>query len=149
MILWDKICRREIISGGERMRNELGLSSNEVCGAEYFIRWYSISWWWHSSPIAETEQYYCLSQYLTNLMHKICFTISFISCLYMFRARLLIIRRSKLHYTASGIIAPAGGRPVHRLREDSRLKTRLQTQESSLNLCTGRPPTGVIIPDAV
>ena len=35
-----------------------------------------------------------LSQYLTNLMHKICFTISFISCLYMFRAHVLIIRRS-------------------------------------------------------
>jgi len=34
-----------------------------------------------------------LSQYLTNLMHKICFTISFISCLYMFRAHVLIIRR--------------------------------------------------------
>jgi len=34
------------------------------------------------------------SQYLTNLMHKICFTISFISCLYMFRAHVLIIRRS-------------------------------------------------------
>ena len=50
----------------------------------------------------------------------------------------LIIRRSKLYYTASGIITPVGGRPVHRLREDS-----------SLNLCTGRPPTGVIIPDAV
>jgi len=47
---------------------------------------------------------YCLSQYLTNLLHKICFTISFISCLYMFRAHLLIIRRSKLHYIASGII---------------------------------------------
>jgi len=45
-----------------------------------------------------------LSQYLTNLRHKICFTISFISCLCMFRAHLLIIRRSKLHYTASGII---------------------------------------------
>ena len=29
------------------------------------------------------------------------------------------------------------GRPVHRLGEDSR------------NLCTGRPPTGVTIPDAV
>ena len=29
-------------------------------------------------------------------------------------------------------------RPVHRLREDS-----------SLNLCTGRPPTDVMIPDAV
>jgi hypothetical protein len=27
-----------------------------------------------------------LSQYLTNLTHKICFTISFTPCLYMFRA---------------------------------------------------------------
>jgi len=49
-----------------------------------------------------------LSQYLTNLMHKICFTIRFISCLYMFRAHVLIIRRSKLHYTASGIIKTIG-----------------------------------------
>ena len=32
------------------------------------------------------------SQYLTNLMHKICFTVSFISCLYMFRSHVLIIR---------------------------------------------------------
>jgi len=32
----------------------------------------------------------------------------FISCLYMFRARVLIIKRSKLHYTASGIITPIG-----------------------------------------
>jgi len=31
----------------------------------------------------------------------------------------LIIRRSILYYTASGIITPVGGRPVHRLREDS------------------------------
>ena len=54
-----------------------------------------------------------LSRYLTKLMHKICFTISFISCLYMFRAHVLIIRRSKLHYTASGIITPMGGRLVH------------------------------------
>jgi len=29
------------------------------------------------------------SKYLTNLMHKICFAISFISCLYMFRAHVL------------------------------------------------------------
>jgi len=34
----------------------------------------------------------------------------------------LIIRRSKLYYTASGIVHCVGGRPVHRLR-------------------TGRPPT--------
>jgi len=39
-----------------------------------------------------------------------------------------------LYYTASGIITPVGGRPVHR---------------SSLNLCTGRPPIGVMIPEAV
>jgi len=42
-----------------------------------------------------------LSQYLTKLMHKICFTISFISNLYMFRAHVLIIRRSKLQETAT------------------------------------------------
>jgi len=45
-----------------------------------------------------------------------------------------------LYYAASGIITPLGGRPVHRLREDS---------SSSVNLYTGRPPTGVMIPDAV
>jgi len=37
-------------------------------------------------------------------MHKIYFTISFISHIYMFRAHALIISTSKLHYTASGII---------------------------------------------
>jgi len=42
----------------------------------------------------------------------------------------LIITRSKLCYTASVIITPVGGRPLRRLRE-----------ESSLTLCTGRPPT--------
>jgi len=46
----------------------------------------------------------------------------------MFRAHVLINRRS------GGDITPVGGRPVHRLRED---------------LCTGRPPTGVMIPDEV
>ena len=30
----------------------------------------------------------------------------------------LITRRSKLYYTASGIITPVGGRPVHRLRAE-------------------------------
>ena len=55
----------------------------------------------------------------------------------MFRAHVLIIRMSKLYYTASGIVTPVGGSPVHRLRE------------SSLNLCTGQPSTGVTIPYAV
>ena len=35
----------------------------------------------------------------------------------MFRAHVLIVRRSKLYYTASGIITPIGGHPVHRLRD--------------------------------
>jgi hypothetical protein len=38
-----------------------------------------------------------------------------------------------LYYTVSDIITPTGGRPVH----------------SSLNLCTGRPPIGVMIPETV
>jgi len=59
----------------------------------------------------------------------------FVSCLYMFRAHVLIIRRSKLHYTASGIITPIGGRFVHRL--------------SSLDLFTRRPPIVVMIPENV
>ena len=42
----------------------------------------------------------------------------------------MLVIRSKLYYTASGIITPVGGRPVHRLH-------------------TGRPPKGAIIPDAV
>jgi hypothetical protein len=46
-------------------------------------------------------------------MHKILFNNKFILFLYMFRANVLIIRRSKLHYTTSGIIIPIGGRPVH------------------------------------
>jgi len=40
-------------------------------------------------------------------------------------------------YTASGIITPVGGRPVHGLREEW------------FDLCTGWPPAGVMIPDAV
>ena len=36
----------------------------------------------------------------------------------MFRAHVLIVRRPKLYYRASGNIKPIGGRPVHRLRDD-------------------------------
>ena len=50
---------------------------------------------------------------------KFCFIISFISCLYMFRAHVLIIRRSKLHYRASGIIRPIGGRLVHEMKPEA------------------------------
>ena len=46
--------------------------------------------------------------YVQNLFYD-----KFITCLYMFRAHVPIIRKSKLHYTASGIITPIGCRPVH------------------------------------
>jgi len=67
--------------------------------------------YWLAGEQLASEEELCnmyLSQYLTDLMHKICFIISFISCLYMFRAHVLIIGRSKLHYTASGIITRVG-----------------------------------------
>ena len=58
-------------------------------------------------------------------MHKICFTINLFYASTCFEHYVLIVRRSKLYYTSSGIVTPVGGRLVHRLREDS-----------SLNLCT-------------
>jgi len=54
------------------------------------------------------SQYIYLSIFNQLDAQNFCFTISFISCLYMFRAHVLIIRRSKLHYTASGIITLIG-----------------------------------------
>ena len=71
-------------------------------------------------------------------MYKFLFYNKFIICIYIFRALCAHHQEVKIVYTASGIITLVGGRPVHRLREDS-----------SLNLCTGRPPTSVMIPDAV
>ena len=56
----------------------------------------------------------------------------------------LIIRRSKLHYTASGIITlcrwPYGAQVERGL---------VGWNQSSLNLCMRRPPIGVMIPEAV
>jgi hypothetical protein len=46
-------------------------------------------------------------------MHKICFTINLFHASTCFEHHVLIVRRSKLYYTASGIITPTGGRPVH------------------------------------
>jgi len=71
-------------------------------------------------------------------MHKILYYNKFIKRLYVFQALCAHHQEVKIVYTASGIITPVGGRPVNRLRE-----------ESSLNLCTGRPPTGVMITDIV
>ena len=51
-----------------------------------------------------------------------CFTISLFHASTRFEHHVLIVKRSKLYYTAS---------------------------DSSLNLCTGRPPIGVMIPQAM
>ena len=46
-------------------------------------------------------------------MHKICFTISLFHASTCFEQHVHIVRRSKLYYTASGIITPISGRPLH------------------------------------
>ena len=66
---------------------------------------------------------------INQLMQKSCFKISLFHASTCFEHYVLIVRRSKLYYTASGIITPIGSRPVH--------------------MCTGRPPIGVMIPEAV
>jgi len=47
--------------------------------------------------------------------HNFCFTVSSFYASTCFEHHVLIIRRSKLHYTASGIITPIGGCPVHEM----------------------------------
>ena len=48
-------------------------------------------------------------------MHKLLFYNKFIIFSTCFEHYVLIIRRSKLYYTASGIITPVGSRSVHML----------------------------------
>ena len=57
---------------------------------------------------AETIKLGFLISVLNQLDAQNLFHNKFISCFYMFRAHVHIIRRSKLHYTASGIITPIG-----------------------------------------
>ena len=64
---------------------------------KFLCFWFCSTSCFHLHVVTCTSHSYFLSQYLTNLIHKICFAISFISCLYMFRAHVLIIRRSKLY----------------------------------------------------
>ena len=52
-----------------------------------------------------------------------CFTISLFHASTCFEHHAVIIRRSKLYYTASGIITPIGGRPLHRLRDPPMMST--------------------------
>ena len=49
----------------------------------------------------------------------------------MFRALCAHHQEAKLYYAASGIVTPVGGRPVHRLGEDS---TANKTKQNASNL---------------
>ena len=57
----------------------------------------------------------------------------------MFRAHVLIIRRLKLQYTASGIITPIGGRLVHETAKVSQWLRRCATNRK----VAGSIPAGV------
>ena len=56
-----------------------------------------------------------------------CFTISLFHASTCFEHHVLIIRMSKLHYTASGIITPIGGHLMQKLREDSQPVHKMAT----------------------
>ena len=63
--------------------------------------------------------YFTLLFYLNiNQLDALNFIMSLFHASTCFEHHVLIVRRAKLYYTASGIITPIGGRPVHRLRED-------------------------------
>jgi len=74
-------------------------------------------------------------------MHKILFYNEFIKCLYMFRA--LCAHRQEVKIVLYSIWHH------HTCRWPSGAQVERRVDQSSLNLCTGRPPTGVMIPDAV
>ena len=64
----------------------------------------------------------CASQYIflnINQLDALNFIMSLLHASTCFEHHVLIVRRSKLYYTASGIITPIGGHPLHRLREDN------------------------------
>ena len=106
----------------------------------------------HVPIIRRSKLYYTASGIITpirgRLMHRLredsisvinqldaqnfCFTISLFHASTCFEHYVPIITRSKLYYTASGIITPIGGRLMHRLREDSIL---LINQLDEQNFC--------------
>ena len=64
-----------------------------------------------------------LFQYVTNLMHKICFTISFYFVPLHVSSTCAHHQEVKLQYTASGIITPIGGRLVHEMHGQQNVKS--------------------------
>ena len=117
----------------------------------------------------------CISIHLSYYKPTWCtkFNNEYISCLYNVPSIfVLIVRRSKLYFTASGIITLISGRPVHSLREDNEqwqwaqmlivrrsklydtfsciiTPTGGRPVHSPLYLCTGRPPKILMILNVV
>ena len=58
----------------------------------------------------------------------------------MFRAHVLIIRRSILHYTTSGIIATIGGRLVHEFCASIWLITEINKHNIVMRILNGQAP---------
>ena len=73
-------------------------------------------------------------------MHKNLFYNKFIICLYMFRAL------CAHHQVVKLVLYSIWYHHNYRWPSGAQVKRGLS---SSLNLCTGRPPTGLMIPDAV
>ena len=63
------------------------------------------------------------------------FIISLLYSSTCFEHYVLIIRRSKLYYTASGIVKPVGGRPVHRTAT-CRIYTLMWSTTKIIQKCT-------------
>ena len=74
-------------------------------------------------------------------MHKILFYSKFIKCLYMFRA--LYAHHQEVKVVLYSIWYH------HTCRWPSGAQVERGLNQSSLNLCIGRPPTGVMTSDAV
>jgi len=73
-------------------------------------------------------------------MHKFLFYNKFIKCLYMFRALCAHHQEVKI------VLYSICYQHTCRWPSGAQVERRMQ---SSLNLCTGRPPTGVLIADGV
>jgi len=73
------------------------LHVSSTCAHRQEVKIVLYSLWYHQTYSCDDTRG-CIVQFYNE----------FISCLYMFRAHVLIVRRSKLYYTASGIIRPIG-----------------------------------------
>ena len=80
--------------------------------------WYHQTWRWPSG--AHVSSTMCSSSEGQNcsILNLVSSDLKMAVRCTCFEQYVLIIRRWELYYTASGIITPVGGRPVHRLRKD-------------------------------